>query len=82
MDVVDACKQTLLILSHSAQSVLYGDKSLDCHLERSREISPCATLSRDDNIKHFFGSRAEGGNLWVVQIVSTRYPDSLLLVFR
>ena len=27
-------------------------------VETSHEISPCATLSRDDNIKHFFGSRA------------------------
>ena len=33
------------------QGGCHSDHTPACHLERSREISPCATLSRDDNDK-------------------------------
>ena len=54
--IVDsACKETPKGLSKAMKAVLgalggmsSGAETSPCHLERSREISPCASLSRDD----------------------------------
>ena len=42
------CENWLEDLRYS-YNMLYEGRSLDCHLERSREISPRASLGRDDN---------------------------------
>ena len=42
------CENWLEDLRYS-YNTLYEGRSLDCHLERSREISPRASLGRDDN---------------------------------